>query len=98
MVDGLIEIPEREQGAGQSQRNGKHDDQRVSEALELGGQNQVDEDQRKHEHKEEAGGALHEVPRLAGESRRKGLVQLTLRDAFHRLDAVADGLAGRQCG
>ena len=44
---------ERQQGAEQRGRQRDQDDQRIAEALVLGGEHEIDHDQREHEHVDE---------------------------------------------
>ena len=61
--------PQRQQRAGDRQRHGQHDDERIGEALELRREHEIDEGEREQEGQVDARAGFLEFARLARHSR-----------------------------
>ena len=86
------------QGTGDGQRYGEHDDERVFEALELGGKNQVNQYQSQDEGEHQAGGAFPVVFRITRQGGTESIVQSLGRYLVHFFQSLADGLSFGQSG
>ena len=60
-VPGLVEDPKGDDRTTPGKQDGDHDDEGIAEALELRGEDEVDEDQRQHEREQDVGAALGEI-------------------------------------
>ena len=87
---------ERQDGAEDRQRHRHQDDERVAEALELGGEHQVDHEDRQREGDGDGVALLHLEARLVGVVDEEALGQRLLQDALDLGEAVAGGDAGQR--
>ena len=104
-IKGLTEQPERQDCSGQRQRNGEHDNQRITETFELRRQNQIDQNQRQQKGKEQSVGTLRYIPwrfppdwsRMIRRARSPAILSISLMPsprvnpfAMRSADTVAD--------
>ena len=97
-VHRLVRAPHEDQRAGDGQRHGEHDHQRVLEALELRGEDQVDQHDGQDEGEHQARRALAELLRVAGQRRAEVVAERLVGDAVHFVESLPDGLALGQSG
>ncbi len=84
------------QRSGHGERHGDHDDQRIAEALELGGKHQIDEAERQDEHDGKALACGAELAARAGNIGLHGLRQHVGRHLLHVGEGVAERGARRE--
>ena len=81
------------QCAGNGERHRQHDNQRVLEAFELGGKNQVNQHDGQDEGEHQTGGTLPILFGVSGQCGTEGLVQRLLGNLVHFVQTLSDGLA-----
>ena len=94
----VVEIHEDECPA-YSQRYGEHDDEGVFEALELGGQDEIDEYQCEDKGKHQARRTFSIFFRISGKGSPESVIECFFGDFIHLIETLSYGFSlGQTCG